>query len=151
VRPAPGPAFAAGLRFAARPKVVVEAEVGWAPTQLRVSENAGTRDVQSMSQVGALLGASWQLRDGLEMGGAAGVVTYLTDDRGLFAEGSSVAPVLRGHLGLRMPWWQQRLSLRAAAQIQRFGTPAIRRIGGTDGVVTRIDIGARVRLVELGR
>jgi hypothetical protein len=148
VRVAPTAAVQAGggWRVPVRERVALEVEVLWSPAQLGADEDGQRRDLQRIHVLQAALGTTLRLRGGIEAGAGAGVIGYATARQGIFAEGASATPVVRAHAAVVLPGLNGRLAVRAAAHAHRFGTPALRRAGGTDGTVRRYDVGARLRL-----
>src|SRR5690606_30875992 len=129
----------------------LRADVEVTPGELEARDGAGTRPVQDLTVLQTVLGAQWAVRRSIELGAGAGLVWYLTDDTGLFSSGADTSPLVELNAAWTPSIWQRRLALQAAASTHRFGTPAIRAVGGQDGTVTRFSLTARVRLVEVGR
>jgi hypothetical protein len=149
--PAIGPVLAAGARVAFWPRVTLGLDGSWSPTQLEAEDGAGRRPVQDMSVLQATVSANWALRPNVELGAGAGLIWYRSEDRGLFADGSDASPGAEVSAAWTPGVWDGRLALVGAAQTHRFGTPALRAVGGQDGSVTRVSLSVRVRLLEVGR
>jgi hypothetical protein len=148
---APGPALGVGVRTPLRPRLVLDADVDVALSELRVSGGAGERGLQSVAVVEVGAAISRAVRPRIEVGGGAGLTAYLTAREGLFRDGSRIAPLLSARLSWTPAIADDRIALVARGQVHRFGTPAIREAGGTDGTVGRAAIQMRIRLKELGR
>lgn len=149
--PAPAPVMGGSARVFFWPDVALEAGVDWAWSELRAEDGAGARRVQGMGVLQGGFGVSWAVRPALELGAGAGFLSYRTAERGLFAGGSDVSPTLEARIGWMPSLWSRRITVLGSVQTHRFGTPALRREGGSDGAVTRLGLTARVRLAEAGR
>jgi hypothetical protein len=148
---APAPALGVGVRTSLRPRLVLDADVDVAVSELRVSGSEGERGLQSIAVVEVGAAVSRLVRPRVEVGGGAGVTAYVTAREGLFRDGSRIAPLLSARLSWTPPVAGDRIALVARGQVHRFGTPAIREAGGTDGTVRRAAIQMRIRLKELGQ
>jgi hypothetical protein len=153
VRIAPGPALSAGamVRVAFWPRAALEGTLDWAHGQLRADENGTARDLQPLDVVQATVGASWSVRDDVHIGGAVGLLRYITEERAIFAEGSDTSPLAEVRAAWQPPVLARRLGVTVRLQTHRFGAQALRNRGATDGAVKRVDVGLRVRLAEVGR
>ncbi|HUF49999.1 MAG TPA: hypothetical protein VMN60_04140 [Longimicrobiales bacterium] len=151
VTPAPGPGAGVGVRVAFWPRAVLEGTLDWVATELRVQEDERERSLQRLDVVQVTVGASWSVNETVQLGGATGLLRYVTAERGIFAGGSDVSPLVGVRVVVTPPAWSRRAGLIVNMQTHRFGTQAMRDRGGLDGVVTRLDAGIRVRLVEFGR
>jgi hypothetical protein len=148
---APGATLGAGVRVPLRPGLALDAGADWTRTELRVTDAGGTRPLQDLSVVQGSAGVSRILGRRLELGAAVGVVHYDTERRGLFSEGSRLAPMVEGRAAWTLPVASQRIALAGSAQLHRFITPAMTQAGGEEGMVGRFALMARVRLLEVGR
>jgi hypothetical protein len=151
VVPAAGLALAAGARFAFWPRIGLVADLEYAMSELQAREDDGTRAIQDLALLQATVGFDWSIRPRIELGGAAGLLWYLTDDRGIFTEGADTSPLVEARAAWTPGLLGGRVALVGAVQTHRFGTPVIRAEGGEDGNVTRFSLTARVRLAEVGR
>ena len=139
------------MRVGFWPRAALEGTLDWAGGQLEVEEDGSSRDVQSLSVIQATVGASWAAGAGVHVGGAVGLMRYLTDDRSIFAAGSDTSPLMELRGAYEPPFLDRRLGLVVRLQAHRFGAQALRDRGATDGTVMRVDAGVRVRLAEVGR
>jgi hypothetical protein len=149
--PRPGVALAGGARVAFWPAAALGLDVEWTRTELETDGEPASRPIQDLSVLQTVVSASWQVRPAVELGGGAGLIWYRTEERGLFRGGSDTAPLLEVRAGWTPAFWDGRFALIGAAQTHRFGTPAMRAEGGQDGVVARLSVSARIRLLEVGR
>ena len=150
---APGPSLNVGAfaRVAFWPRVALEGTVDWAHGDLEAREDGDSRDLQSLSVLQATVGASWAVRDAIQLGGAVGLLRYVTDERALFALGSDTSPLAEVRGAWLPPVLDRRVGLAVRLHVHRFGAQALRNRGATDGVVMRLDGGLQVRLAEIGR
>jgi hypothetical protein len=148
---APAPAVGVGLRTSLRPRLLLDADVDVAVSEVRVSGGEGERGLQSVAVVEVGAAVSRVVRPRIEVGGGAGVTAYVTAREGLFRDGSRIAPLVSARLSWTPPIAGDRIALVARGQVHRFGTPAIREAGGSDGMVSRAAIQLRIRLKELGQ
>jgi hypothetical protein len=151
VVPAPGLTVGGGVRTAFWPRVGLTADVDYTVTELQAEDGSGTRGIQDLGMLQGLVGVNWSVRPSVELGGAAGLLWYRTEERGLFAEGSDTSPVAEARLAWTPSLLDGRVAVTGAVQTHRFGTPVIRAEGGQDGIVIRYTLAARVRLVEVGQ
>jgi hypothetical protein len=149
--PAPGLVLGGGVRVAFWPRVRLGADVSWTATELEAHDDAGTRPIQDLGVLQAMVAAHWALRPAVELGAGAGLTWYRSDERGLFAGGSDASPVVEASAAWTPALWHGRVASVGTAQTHGSGTPALRSAGGQDGSVTRWSLGARVRLLEVGR
>jgi hypothetical protein len=145
------PPLGVGVRTSLRPRLVLDADVDVALSELRVTGGEGERGLQSVAVIEVGAAVSRAVRPRIEVGGGAGVTAYFTAREGLFRDGSRIAPLVSARLSWTPPVADDRIALVARGQVHRFGTPAIREAGGTDGMVSRAAIQMRIRLKELGR
>ncbi|HSJ10279.1 MAG TPA: hypothetical protein VK928_10205 [Longimicrobiales bacterium] len=148
--PAPGLTLGGAVQAAFWRTAAVELAVDWTATELVAEEGGEDRAIQDLGVLQVMLGGAWSPRARVELGGGAGVVRYVTDERGIFANGADPSLAAEVRLGWTPPLPGDRLTLLAGAHMHRFGTDAIRQAGGVDGVVTRLSLMGRVRLAEVG-
>jgi hypothetical protein len=148
---AAAPVLGVGLRTPLRSRLLLDADVDVAVSELRVSGGEGERGLQRVAVVEFGAAVSRVMRPRIEVGGGAGVTAYVTAREGLFRDGSRIAPLVSARLSWTPPVAGDRIALVARWQVHRFGTPAIREAGGTDGPVSRAAIQMRIRLKELGQ
>jgi hypothetical protein len=151
VVPGRGLTVGGGVRAEFWPRIGLTADVDYTATELQADDGSGTRAIQDLGMLQGLVGVNWSVRPAIEVGGAAGLLWYITDERGLFAEGSDTSPVAEARLAWTPGLLHGRVAVTGAAQTHRFGTPVIRAEGGQDGIVMRYTIAARVMLLEMGR
>jgi hypothetical protein len=151
VTPSTALTLGCGVRAAFWPRIGLTADVDYTVSELVAEDDGGTRTLQDLGVVQGTVGLSWAVRPWLEVGGGAGLLWYLTDDAGLFAQGADTSPVAELRVGWTPAFAGGRVAVVGSAQTHRFGTPIIRAEGGQDGNVTRYGIMARVRLAEVGR
>ncbi|CAN5892546.1 hypothetical protein BH23GEM9_BH23GEM9_02250 [soil metagenome] len=148
---APAATFGLGMRLPLRPRLALDAGFEWTATHLRVTDGGGTRSLDDLGLAQATAGVNWAVGRNMEVGAAMGVLKYVTERRGVFAEGSQIAPLVEGRVGWTVPAWSDRIALAGSAQMHRFGTPAMRQMGGEEGIVNRFSLIARIRMFEVGR
>ncbi|NJD09629.1 MAG: hypothetical protein FIB01_04000 [Gemmatimonadetes bacterium] len=136
-RAALAPELEAGATLPLGPRVALDGLLGWQPATLQATDDAGTRDVQRMTVLHALLGLEFAARGPLVVGGGVGMIRYRSAARGLFADGADLAPLVRLAAGGRWPWSGHALTVRALADVHRFGSPLLRAAGGSGGGVFR--------------
>lgn len=139
---AAAPVVSAGARVAVKPRVAVSGLVGWQPTQLRVEDAGGTRDVESISILHGLLEATYTPRSPVLLSAGFGVLGYRAEDRGLFSGGTELSPLVRAGAGAAVPVGAHLATLRAVGEFHRFSTPAIRTAGGQTAGVGRFGVEA---------
>jgi hypothetical protein len=139
---APGPLVEAGVELGLKPGVRLGGLVSWQGSSLQVEDGAGTRRVQDLSLLGGLLEVGYQVRQPLELVAGAGVLGYRSEDRGIFEDGADVAPFARAGALASLPWRGHALRLGGFLEGHPFGTSAIRRLGGENGLVLRYGVQA---------
>src|SRR5690606_17250688 len=82
--PRPGIALAGGARVAFWPAASLGLDVEWTRTELEADVGTDSRPVQDLSVLQTVVGASWQVRPAVELGGGAGLIWYRTAERGVF-------------------------------------------------------------------
>ncbi len=141
--PSPGPVLAVAVMTAMRERMAFELSAGWTFTTLRAATDGSSRKVHDLGVGHAILGVRYAVNEWWRLTGGFGAVRYFADE-GLFAEGNALQPIVELGNAVTTPWLGRRLTLRAAGQIHRFGTPVIRSAGGEDGTVMRALIQAAV-------
>jgi hypothetical protein len=148
---APGPTLGAGVIVPLRRRMTLDAGLDVALTQLEARDGGGSRSLQDLLIVQGTAGVDLAVSQRIRAGAGLGVVHYATERAGLFVEGASLSPLVEARGGVVLPFWSERVTLGGAAQLHRFGTPAMRQAGGEDGMVTRYTVTARIRTLEFGR
>jgi hypothetical protein len=144
--PAPSPIVAISARAPLRGRFEAELSAGWTFADLRASDAAGDRSIQSLGAGHAIIGVRYRPASLWDVGGGFGVLRYVADDTGLFADGVDLSPLLEGSVGIAVPGSRGRVVLRATGQAHRFNTPALRFSRAADGTVLRASVQAGVRL-----
>lgn len=147
-RAALSPELELGVMLPLRPGIGLSGMLGWQPTTLQAEDDSGTRDVQSMSLLHALLGLDFVVRGPLTVSAGVGMIRYRSAAEGLFADGEDVLPLVRLGAGGRRVVAGQMVTLRAIADVHRFGSPLLRSAGGSGGGVFRY--GLQIGLVPGG-
>lgn len=134
----PAPLLSLGGRLPLRERVSLSGLVGWQPTQLRVEDAGGERDVQSVDVLHGLLEVGVRpVPVPVEVSAGIGVLGYRADGRGLFAGGTDVSPLARMGAGVGLRPAGHALTVRALAEYHRFGSAALRASGAQAGSVIR--------------
>ena len=141
-RAAPGPLVEAGLEVQLRPRVRLSAVASWQASSLQAEDGAGTRRVQDLSLLAGLLEVGFGIRGPLEVSAGAGALSYRSEEFGIFDEGSDLVPLARVGAGGTLSWRGHVVRLGGFAEGHTFGTPAIRRLGGENGMVMRYGVQA---------
>jgi len=136
-RSAAGPELEIGARVALRGRAALSGLLGWQFTTLQVEDAGGQRDAQDLSVLHGILEAEFQVRGPVVVSGAAGALAYLSEERGLFADGADVSPLLRFGVGGRWALGRQLLTVRALADAHQFGNAVLRAENGSRGGVLR--------------
>jgi len=139
-RAAAGPELSAGAMVPLRPGVSLSGLVGWQQATLRAEDAGGTRDLQELALVHALLSAEFALRGALVAGAGVGMLGYRSDPVGLFTDGVDLSPLVRVSGGGRWVVRGHAISVRALADVHRFGSPLLRIAGGSGGAVLRYGV-----------
>ena len=104
--------------------------------------NAATQDLewhtQDVSMATLSTGVRYHYRPRLDLHGGLGLTRFFTESTGIFSEGSNLLPLLELGVSTQVPVGA--LPVRAGARVQAhtFGTPALRRVGATDGRIVRL-------------
>jgi hypothetical protein len=139
---APGPLVEAGVELRLRPRVRLSGLASWQGSSLQVEDGAGTREVQDLAVLAGLLEAGFLLRGPLEVTAAAGALGYAADETGIFEEGADIAPLGRAGASAALPWRSHAVRVGGFVEAHPFGTAAIRRLGGENGMVMRYGVQA---------
>lgn len=151
VEAAPGLTVGGMVQAAFWPRAALDLTVDWTVSELRLaSDEGGSRGYADLGVLQVQLGGSWQPASRVEIGGGAGMLRYMTDERGIFDGGAEPSLTAEVRLGWTPPLVGDRVTLQAVAQTHRFGTDPMRRAGGVDGAVTRLSLLTRIRLTEVG-
>jgi len=143
-----GPELSAGVLLPLRPGISLSGLLGWQLTKLQAEDDSGTREVQDLSVLHGLLAVDYSLRGPLVVSAGFGMLGYRSEAEGLFASGADLAPLVRIGAGGSWPVAGQSLTVRAIADVHRFGTPLLRSAGGAGGGVLRY--GLQVGIVPGG-
>jgi hypothetical protein len=143
--PGGGPLIGMAVRRQLRPRVVLELSGAWTFSELRARDASGTRDVQDLGVAHATVGVRYGF-GAVELGGGFGAIKYVSEERGLFAEGSDIQPVLEAGAGVALPLADGRVGIRATGQFHRFGLNILRSPGSEDGGVLRGAVMASIRV-----
>jgi hypothetical protein len=141
---APAPVASVGLVQELTSQTALELMGSVAVSRLRAETAEGEWDTQDVSL--ASLGATIRYRyhPRIFLHGGIGVTRFLSEDTGVFSEGSSFLPLLELGASTSIP--AGALPIRAGVRLQThtFGTPALRRDGANDGRVVRMLIQAGI-------
>ena len=118
--------------------------LSWSGSRLRASEEgrSGSRDIQSVSVFEGIVGVRGMVRPPFLLSGGFGAILFSSEDRALFAGGSSIAPLLDGGLGSSLELGGHRVHVRAFGRVHPFNTTAMQNAGSSGGNVARFGLEA---------
>ncbi|HUH12960.1 MAG TPA: hypothetical protein VMK65_07605 [Longimicrobiales bacterium] len=134
---APAPMLALAARSPLAPGVWAEVEGGWSFARLEADDGVATWEMDRLGILHVALGARYFPQEVYYLRGGVGLIRYDADGQGLFREGSELTPHLQAGLGTTRGFDRFRISVDLSGQAHRFGTVAMREMGGQDGTVYR--------------
>ena len=142
LRPAPVITLSAG--YPLRERSAVELSASYGLGRIVASDGRTEWDVQDAGMATAVVGLRHGLRPWLNLHGGLGATQYVSESRGLFAEGSDIQPLLE--IGASTEFdLPVRVLLDARLQAHSFGTAALREDGADSGRIVRLLIQGGVR------
>jgi hypothetical protein len=141
---APAPVASVGIVQDVSPRAAVELMGSVAVSRLRAETREDEWDTQDVSLASLNASVRYQYHPRIYLHGGLGVTRFLSEDTGVFSEGSSFLPMIELGASTTIP--AGALPIRAGVRMQThtFGTPALRRDGGSDGRVVRLLIQAGI-------
>ena len=135
LRPAPVASVLLVLDLA--PRTALEGSASAGLSKLRAANSESSWPGQTLTLAALGLGVRYHYHPSISINGGVGVTRFFSDSRGIFSQGGSANPLLEAGLRYRLPIKSAPLHLAARVQTHRFGTPALRREGASDGNATR--------------
>jgi len=142
---APTPLLSLSLLVPMRERTTIEFGGTYGLGKLVASDAVSDWDVQNTGLVSAVLDVRYQYTDVVDFIAGVGGTKFFSEKKGVFAEGSSLLPLVEVGAGAQRGFGPVILSLDARLQTHSFGTPVLRRDGGSDGKVIRGSIQLGVR------
>jgi len=144
--PAAGPGITIAAVSNLRTRTRVELAAGWTFSRLVVEEAGTRRAIQDLGVAQASLGIRYMVRDRIDAACGFGAAHYVADDRGLFAGGTGLTPLVECGAGVATMATGRRFLLRATAQVQRFRTGVLSDAAARTGTVLRFAIQAGIAM-----
>lgn len=142
---APTPLLSLSLLMPLRERMTLEVGGTYGLGKLVASDAVSDWDVQNAGLVSAVVDVRYQYSDVIDFLAGLGGTKFFSESKGVFSEGSSVMPLIEVGAGARRGFGPVILSLDARLQTHTFGTPALRRDGGSNGNVVRGSVQLGVR------
>lgn len=125
------------VRFPVKPKAQLELSVSVARAQVEGDDGLVTWDVASATIANVAFGFGYLYRKSVTLHGGVGATRIFTAERGIFARGNSIKPLLEVGAATSIPLGGRALDFDARVQSHSFGTATLRDNGGSDGTVLR--------------
>lgn len=135
--PGVAPTIQVSARTALRENLQLEATGGWSFGKLHAGSDTESRAYQSFNIGSATIGLRYALLPRVHVRGAFGALHYGASAEGLFRQGGALVPVLEAGIGSDVRFSFGTVGIAAFGQTHRFGTAAVRQLGGSDGSVLR--------------
>lgn len=142
---APTPLLSLSVLLPMRERMTLEVGGTYGLGKLVASDAVTEWDVQNTGLVSAVIDMRYQYRESIDLLAGVGGTKFFSEKKGVFSEGSSIMPLIEVGAGARRGFGPVILSLDARLQSHSFGTPVLRRDGGSDGNVVRGSIQLGVR------
>jgi hypothetical protein len=141
--PVPGILIEVSGSLPMKARTRLELDVGWSHATLQALDDDGTRDVQPLGALHAVLSIRYLATARASGSCGFGVLRYIAEKRALFAAGTELSPLVQcaarfdvaGRPG-------RRVFLRAGGQLHRFRTPVLVDAGAQAGTVYRLVVEA---------
>ncbi len=142
--PSIAPTIQLSASTALRSKVQLEGAFGLSVGQLNGGATSGNG--QSFTVASGTIGLRYAIIPRAYVRGAFGAIHYGSSAEGIFKQGSTLEPVVEADIGSSTQLSFGAVSIEAFGQVHRFGTAALRQIGGSDGTVLRAGLMAGLAL-----
>jgi hypothetical protein len=140
IRLEPGPIGSLALRLPLRGSTQLEVSASAARSKVRGDDGFETWDVSSATLGNFVLGFGYLYRNAVVVRAGVGATKVFADDRGLFAKGNSIRPLLEGGVSSALPIGNRSIDVDLRVQTHSFTTATLRDNGADSGNVTRLSV-----------
>jgi hypothetical protein len=137
VTQAVSPTAEVSVRTMLQPALSLEAVAGY--TLARLHSSASDANVQNTGVPHAGISLRYEVRERLHVRGGFGGLRY-GEGSGMLRDAGGIQPMIHGAAGATALALGRAVSVELFVQGHSFGTPALRRAGGTDGRVLRFGV-----------
>lgn len=152
LRQKPGPIATVAARFPMRAKTSIELSGSVGTSMIQGSDGLASWDFTTGTVGNVVLGFGYLYRRLIELHAGIGITKLFAEQRGLFAKGNSIKPVIDvGASGTPVSIGGRPIDIDVRLQSHSFGTATLRDNGGGDGNVTRAIVQIGTALWRGGR
>ena len=146
----PGPIGTLAIRLPLRARTQLEVSASAGSSMVQGDDGRGEWDVGTATVGNFVVGFGYLYRRLLAVRAGVGVTKLFAEERGLFAKGNSVKPLLEAGAATGISIAGHPIELDVRAQTHSFGTGTLRDNGGENGNVLRVVVQLGTTLWQAG-